>query len=159
MHPIAPIQDPRKVAPIIWGALLAGQVAFLLVALFAQPGMRPADPGFARTLLLLLASFAAVLVLLSRLLPPRLPRQAGVSPDQHALSRNIVACAFCEGAGLFSIVIFLVTGSPAALAILVLPLAGLVSCWPSDARWEALGGTPRDGAQRGAPGRGGGAPR
>lgn len=154
MPTTAPNQDPRRAAPVIWGALLAGQVLFLAVAFFARPGMNPVDPGFARLMLLLLASFATVVVLLSRLLPPRLPRHAGVSPDQHALSRNVVACAFCEGAGLFAIVVYLVTGSPVALAILVLPLAGLVACWPGDARWEALGGTPRDGLQR----RGGTAP-
>jgi hypothetical protein len=54
-----------------------------------------------------------------------------------------VASALCEGTGLFAIVVFMVTGSPVALVLLLLPLGGLVACYPSDDRWEALGGSPR----------------
>ena len=144
--------DSRKVAPIIWAALLFAQVAFLVVASFVRPGMRPVDPGLTRLLLVVQASLAVIAVALSRLLPARIRRLPGVLDDPLALSRNIKACALCEGAGLFSIVVFLLTGSPVALAVLLLPLGGLVACYPSEARWAALGGRPRDGVRSTLPG-------
>lgn len=110
--------------------------------------MGPGDPALTRVLLLVLAPLAVVNVALSRLLAPRVQGAPGASPDERALARNIVACALCEGAGLFAIVVFMLSGSPVALAILLLALAGLLACWPGDARWEALGGSPRDGLRR-----------
>jgi hypothetical protein len=55
--------------------------------------------------------------------------------------KSLMACALCDGGAVFAVVVWMVTGSTIALALLLLPLAGLLACWPGDARWGSLGGT------------------
>lgn len=141
--PAQPTQDPRKIARIIWGALLAGQLIFLAVAVFLRPSMGQPDPELTRVLLALVAVLAVTSVALSRFIPGRIPARPGLSPDQVVLNRGIVAWALCEGPGLFAVVTFLLSGSPYALGLLLIPLAGFLISYPSDARWEALGGARR----------------
>ena len=129
---------PRRIALIIWGAILAGVAILVLVAALVGPSLhRDGDPaGLAEVLVPLAAVLAAGTLVASRLVP-RLVQATG---DQGALAKHVTACALCDGGALFAAVVWMVTGAPLALALLLLPLAGLLACWPGDARWAALGG-------------------
>jgi len=128
----------RTTAYVVWGSLLLGVLAFTVVAAFVGPGMRsrgaPAPDALAHVAL----AVAVGGVLASRLVPPRLRRPAGRDPDAFAMSRNIVAAALCEGPALFGLVAWMVTGGATALVAIAIALAGLVSCFPGDARWRWL---------------------
>jgi hypothetical protein len=141
---------PRRAAVIVWSAMLVGLVVFLVVAAAVGPTMRDrgVDAGLAEVLLPLLAFVAAGSLVASRLVP-RFLKVAGPMAGQAALPRQIMACALCDGGAVFAVVVWMVTGSPLALALLLLPLGGLVACWPGDARWAALGGGATAGAPRG----------
>jgi hypothetical protein len=140
--PAAP-QDPRKIATIVWWALLAGLLAFLVVASLARSRMGSADPGLTRLLTLLASGLTVVEVALSRLIPRFKPRPPTHTTDQHALQLSIMASALCVGSGLFCVVVLLITGTPWIFGALTVALVGLVACYPGEARWESLGGTSR----------------
>jgi len=131
---------PRRAAFIIWGAMLAGLLVLLVVAAVIGPSVREegVDAQLAGVLLPLLALVAAGTLVASRLVP-RLVKAVG---EQAALPKQIMACALCDAGAAFAVVVWMLTGTPLALALLLLPLGGLVACWPGDARWEALGGGP-----------------
>jgi hypothetical protein len=135
-------QDLRKTATIIWGALLAGLITFMAVASIARPTLAVTDPGMLMVLTLVANALAVVQVAASRLVPRFMKRREGVTPDQHALTRTIVAAALCDGAGLFCVVVWMVTGTQWIYAALGLALLGLAACYPGEGRWEALGGSP-----------------
>jgi hypothetical protein len=143
MPTAAPAQDPRKIATIVWWALLGGLLAFLVAASLARPSMGSADPGLTRILTLLATGLAVVEVALSRLVPRFMPTREAVTPDQRALALTIVAAALCEGSGLFCVVVWLLTGTPWIFGALAMALVGLVACHPGEARWESLGGSRR----------------
>jgi len=132
-------QDPQRVARIVWFALLGGLVAFFVVATMVGPGFRGgghADPELGRFLTAVMAVYTLVVVGLSRLVPRLL--KLAVAPGQAALTRTIVGSALCEGAGLFGVVVWLLSGSPVVLAPLLLALGGLLAWFPGDGRWAAL---------------------
>jgi hypothetical protein len=135
------VQDPRKTATISWGALLFSLLAFLAIATFVRPSMRPADPKLTSLLTLIASLLAVVEVAVSRLVPRFIRRLDGTTPDQHALRQNIVAAALCEGAGLFCVVVWMISATPWILVPLAVALVGLAACFPSDGRWESLGGS------------------
>ncbi len=128
----------RATAYVVWGSLLLGVVAFAGVAAFVGPGLRRGGGPAPDTLAHVALAVAVGGVLASRLVPLRLRRPSGLDPDAFATSRNIVAAALCEGPALLGLVAWMLTGSAAAVAAVALPLAGLVSCFPGDARWRWL---------------------
>jgi hypothetical protein len=131
---------PRRVALILWATMVAGLVVLLGVAAALGPAMQAqTDPELAETLVAVLGLVAAGTLIASRVVPRWVKAPAGQA-DQAALARQLIACALCDGGALFAVVVWMLTGSPLALALLLLPLAGLLSCWPGEARWAALGG-------------------
>lgn len=139
----------RRNAYVIWGALLAGSIVFALVASQVGPLVAPGEKPVAILAQLSLA-FAFAAVLGSRVLPRLLRPSPGLSPEQVALTRNVVAGAMCEGAALFGIVASRVTGSAWAMIAFAMGFAGLVSCFPGEARWRSLlPGAPPDGRPAG----------
>ena len=128
------------------GYALFFNLIFLVVATFVVASTRTADPRLTNVLAAAVSALAVVEVVLSRFVPRALRKHEGDSADQHALRRNITAAALCEGPGLFAVVAWMITGSPLVLPALVISVVGLVACFPSDARWEALGGSAWPGA-------------
>ncbi len=139
--------DVRRNAYVIWGALLAGPLVFAVIASQVGPGLRDPEGPPLEILAHLSLAFAAASVLASRVLPRLLRLPPGLPPEQVALTRNVIALALCEGSALFGLVAWMVTGSEWALVAAAMGIAGIVSCFPGDARWRSL--LPQE------PGRGG----
>jgi hypothetical protein len=131
---------PRRTAVVVWAAMVAGLVLLLGVAAALGPAMQAqADPELGETLVAVLGLVSAGSLIASRVVPRWVKVPAALA-DQAALPKQLIACAFCDAGALFAVVVWMLTGSPLALALLLLPLAGLLSCWPGEARWAALGG-------------------
>lgn len=130
--------DVRRTAYVIWGALLLGPLAFAVIASQVGPGLRAPGEQPLEILAQLSLAFAVASVLGSRVLPRLLRLQPGLPPEQVALTRNIIALALCEGAALFGLVAWMITGSEWGVVAAAMGIAGLVSCFPGDARWRSL---------------------
>jgi hypothetical protein len=149
-------QNPRRVGTLIWGALVAGLLAFLGVSLYLYLyGRMPANGALVGVMLPVVAGLTIVDVALSWLwavrMKPKLPPGASPhAPEALALTRLIVACALCEGAALFAIVGFLVTQDPVLLAPFALALVALLAHFPGDRHWARLAGAPAGPPARGA---------
>jgi len=135
----------RRTAVAVWAATFASPLVLAAVALGA--GLRPEAPQLRAVFLFLAAAVAGLGILMARALPPRIGARPG-APAATAFIRSLAAWAILEGAALFPVVAFLVTGDGWLLLVAGVALAVLVSLFPGEARWRALGG-PADGA--GAP--------
>ncbi|WP_242343105.1 hypothetical protein [Anaeromyxobacter terrae] len=138
----------RRIATLLWAALLVLPLAFLGVAVTRARG---ANPGGHDALLLWLAVAASAFnVALSRVLPPRLEALRRGGRDAVTLTRFLVAWALCEAAALCPLVAYLVTRDPRLVVVLVLDLAALAFLYPSDRRWDRLAPTGAGGVALGA---------
>ncbi|HSM91497.1 MAG TPA: hypothetical protein VLT47_01350 [Anaeromyxobacteraceae bacterium] len=136
MPPLRP--DPpsvRYLAYLLWGALFAGVVVLAGVAAYYGPGWRAErDLSYPGAFPISAGLLNMVLLAAVRLIPRAL------KPETPTLTKNIVATAVGEAGALYAGVAWLLTGSPHAVAGLVLGLAGMAVCYPNDSRWRALGG-------------------
>jgi hypothetical protein len=145
----AAVVPSRRVAVIIWSALVGGLLLFAAVATYVGPQFwRQANPVAP-----LLAAFAVGLacleLVLSLVLPKRLTaRVVQAAPGTRALQQTIIASALNEGAGLFGVVTWLLGGLPLSLVAITIALVGLLLAFPSARRWEAMGGAPPASAAR-----------
>lgn len=135
---------------IIVGGLLAGVVAFGLVAAFlvrTQP--RPPAPALDPLRYALAAVVLTALLaerLLRRVHAARLRRTWRAAPPPDPLAAAILpftqltltAAALAEGATLFALVVYYLTADPIVLAIAAGTLVLLLSRWPSEARLRRL---------------------
>jgi hypothetical protein len=136
-------QSPRRVATIIWGALLAGVLMFLGVALFVR---MPGTPGLVEVLLPVAGGLSVVSTAISWLWAVRMKNPAravgsGAAPpgsEAFALTRLIVACALCEGPALFGTVGLLLTGDAVMLLPFALSFVALLAHFPGDRHWAQL---------------------
>ena len=128
----------RRTAYVTWGALLVGPLVFAVIASQVGPTLRAPGEEPLAILAQLSLAFAFASVLGSRVLPRLLPLPPGLPPEQVALTRNIVALALCETSALFGLVAWMVTGSEWAVVAAAMGIAGVVSCFPGDARWRSL---------------------
>ena len=111
----------------------------------ASPGLVAAVyEGQALTLAAVGATVGAGLgIVLSRVLPRRVgPRGGGVSRATTAFSRLLVAWAILEGAAMFPLVAYLVTGDPFLFLLVAVVIAANASLFPSEARWASLAAQP-----------------
>jgi len=131
----------RQVAVVIWGAILASPVAFAVVALVARTP--PEMPQLRGLFLWMAAAVAGLGILVSRALPQRI--RAGASAPGTALTRLVVGWGILEGAALFPLVAYLVTGDPWLFLFVAVVLAALVAAFPGEARWTGAGGSPPAG--------------
>ncbi|WP_242337111.1 MULTISPECIES: hypothetical protein [unclassified Anaeromyxobacter] len=137
----------RRIATLLWAALLVLPVAFLGVAVTRARG---ASPGGHAALLLWLAVVASAFnVALSRVVPPRLEAARRGGRDAVTLTRFLVAWALCEAAALCPLVAYLVTRDPRLVVVLLLDLAALAFLYPSDRRWDRLAPAGPGGAALG----------
>jgi hypothetical protein len=141
----------RMTATIIWAALCAGVLLFFAVSLFVR---LPGDPRLVGVMLPVSAALTLVTTAVSwlwavRMRPALPPGTTPHTPEQLALTRLIVATALCEGAALFAIVGFLVTGADARMVgPLAVSLASILAHYPGDRHWARLTGGPAAGAPR-----------
>ena len=153
-------QTPRRVATIIWAALVAGVTSFLGIAAYLVFGVRSGptvpDPAIAPVLLGASAAVSLVTVALSWLWAVRMrmpaargdaPRRARPAPyppgpEAEAVTRLIVASALCEGGALLAIVALMATAEPVALAPFAVSYLALLAHFPGDRHWARLVGTP-----------------
>lgn len=152
---------PRRVATIIWAALLTGPTLFLGLALFLVLGLRGGaglgtlDPQVFSALIGGSLVLSVVTVALSWLWAVRMqipqPADDGVSrrrttpayppgPDANALARLTVSCALCEGGALCACLVFLLTGQALALGPYALSWIALAAHFPGDRHWKQLSG-------------------
>jgi hypothetical protein len=135
----------RRTAVAVWAATFATPLLLAAVALGA--GLRPEAPQLRAVFLFLASAVAGLGILMARALPPRIGARPG-APAATAFVRSLAAWAILEGAALFPVVAFLVTGDAWLLLVAGAVLAVHASLFPGENRWRALGG-PADGA--GAP--------
>lgn len=135
----------RRVALVIWGALLATPLLFAGVTVVAAPPRDMRSPELAGMFFWMAAAVVGLGMALSRVLPPRIRPRAQGSRDSVALTRLIVAWAILEGASMFALVAQMVTGDP----LLYLPFAAgflaQAALYPSEARWNGLAVQPLTG--------------
>jgi hypothetical protein len=125
----------RRVAVLVWGAMLVVPFFFMALADVARWG----DDGAGATSLLfwLTVVVSALHIVLSRALPARLgPFRAG--REATAFARLLVAWTLCEAAALFPLVAWIVTGDPRLIGVFGVDLLALVLLFPSVHRWESL---------------------
>ena len=120
----------------MWVTLLVVPLAFLAVAsrvagAFVAP--RLVQPVFWGAL-----GASALIVVLSRALPPRLGPEQAVDRDLVAFTRVLVGMALCEAAAMAPVVAYMISSDRRLHAVLALDLLALVLLFPSDARWSRL---------------------
>ena len=129
-----------------WWALVAGIVVFApVMASLASRGLH-LEPAFADLARWLTLAVSAVDLLLSRTLALR--PSPGAAPEALALARTLGAAALNEGAALFSVLVWTLSGSAIALVALLVSLLGLALAFPSQARWRRLRSAPTTGRSR-----------
>ena len=134
----------RRIATLLWAALLVVPLAFLGVAMTLE---RHTPSTEHRALLLWVAVVASAFnVALSRVLPPRLEAARGGGREAVTLTRFLVGWALCEAAALFPLVAYLVTHDPRLVVVLALDVIALVFLYPSDRRWNRLAAAGSGGA-------------
>jgi hypothetical protein len=129
---------------IIFYALFAGQSAFLLVAAYLIKTSGPTNPDLSSTFQIILPVFTIASVVGAMLLPKIiLGTIAEVSDEQKIIKHRaslLVRWALLEGANIFSITVYLLTGSIIALVISALLLVLFILNKPSsDKTKEELG--------------------
>jgi len=129
---------PRRVALFLWTAMVGFLLAFLAMELGL--GLPPAPADAPRGLLFAVAAATSALgIVLSRLLPPRIPaRQAGGRPAALALLRMVIGWALCEGPALFALAVHLLTHDARLLGLFAVDLLALLSLYPGERAWARL---------------------
>jgi len=151
--PVAP--HPRRVAVMVWAAMVGFLLAFLAMELALD--LPTGSVAAQRRLFFGLAIVTSALcIVLSRLLPPRIPaQQAGGKPAALALVRMVIGWSLCVGAALFAMVAHLLTQDPRLLGVFGVDLLALLTLFPGEDAWTHLSvdAGPRGPDERGGPGR------
>jgi hypothetical protein len=123
---------------IIWGAMLMGLIAFLVVVLTIGQNRRPMDPQFSQILFYIAVAMVVTLVPLGLLIRSIIysrgrDESGGVSPEAYA-NGNIVFWATCEAAAFFALVGGLLNGGRGPhLFVGVIAMAILLVGFPTGA--------------------------
>jgi len=133
--------DPRRVAVVLWAALLVLLGLFLAVVL-ALP--RPAQVSASRDASFWLAVGTSLLgVVLSRTLPPRIGvRQAGGRRGTLAMIRALVGWCLCEGVAIFPLVAYLLEPDARLLGVFTVDALALFLLFPGRDHWAELAEMP-----------------
>jgi hypothetical protein len=126
----------RRIATLVWGAIVSTPVLFAGVTLAAAPPGGTSSPELAGMFRFMAAAVAGLGLVLSRVLPPRIRARSQGARDTVTFTRLLVAWAILEGAAMFPLVAQMVTGDALLLAIGAVPLAALVALFPTEARWR-----------------------
>jgi hypothetical protein len=129
----------RRVALIIWSALLLGVIAFTAAATYVGPrGFWGRNDELARILPPIAIGLAVVCLVISRVIPPRMRQAPAGTPDALGVARTTVASGLNEGGALWAVTGWMLTGSTLTLLALVISIAGMLLAFPSSARWSRL---------------------
>jgi hypothetical protein len=138
----------RRIAVLVWGAIVSTPVLFAGVTLVAAPPGGLRSPELTGMFRFMAAAVVGLGLVLARLLPPRIRARSPGSRDTVTFTRLIVAWAILEGAAMFPLVAQIVTGDPLLLAIGAVPLAALVALFPTEARWRGNAVQPMESGPR-----------
>jgi hypothetical protein len=138
------IEKYNQLNTIIFYAMLAGQAVFLLVAWYLVDTSGPKSPDLSSAFQIILPAFTIAAVVGSMFLPKFLLGSITELSDDQKITKHrsslLVRWALLEGANLFSIVVYLLTGSILALTISALLLILFIMNKPSaDRTKEELG--------------------
>jgi hypothetical protein len=138
----------RDVAWAIWVSMVAMPILFLGVVLALKEPSHEVHAAPAGVLGLLALATSGLGILLSRVLPKRIPmRQVGGKPHLTALTRLVVSWSLCEAVAIFPLVAYLVTHDVRLVAIFAVDVLVLLLTYPSRARFDDY--MPREpGSQR-----------
>jgi hypothetical protein len=132
-----PDLEPRRVAVVLWAALAAFPVLFLAMVLAVEGGDDPRAPR--HLLFALAAAGSAFGIVLSRLLPPRIPaRQTGNRPGANALIRLLVGWSMCEAAAILPLVVHAFAHDQRLLLVFAAALAAQLTLFPTANAWAHL---------------------
>lgn len=132
--------DPRKqlqTLRIIWGALIAGQVIFFLVATLVRQQSAGAAPDAPLDVLMMVATAMSLAAIPTAFILRRATfGPAPVAPQKYATG-TIIALALLEGPSLFGLVIYLLGGPTYILAIPAVMIAAQAVSFPTGAPMAA----------------------
>ena len=132
----------RKVAVMVWGAMLAAPVLFASMTLVAVAPHELRSPELSGLFFWMAGAMVGLGVALSRLLPLRILPRDQRPRDTLAFTRLMVAWAILEGAAMFPLVAELVTGDPFLYLLCAVAVAAQLSLFPSEERWAAYAVQP-----------------
>ena len=128
----------RDVAWAIWASMVAMPILFLGVVLALKEPSHEVHTAPSNVLALLAIATSALGILLSRVLPKRIPaRQGGGRAHLTALMRCVISWSLCEAVAIFPLVAWLVSHDRRLLAVFALDLAVLLLSFPTRVRWHA----------------------
>ena len=144
----APQIEPRRVAVLVWAALVL-LLALFLVLVLALPAPRvtaaPRDVFFG-----LAIATSALGVALSRVLPRRIAggeSAAAGSRPALAFTRFVLGWALCDGVAIFPLVAYLLEQDGRLLGVFAVDVIALVTYFPSEDRWAELAAQGGDAGQ------------
>jgi len=138
------VSAPRHRGAVgVWAGMLLTPLLFAGVALARPPRPEIRSPELAGMFLWMAAAVAGLGIAMSRILPRHIgPRGDGASRDARAFARFLVAWAILEGAALFPLVAYLITGDPLLFLVALAAVAAHVSLFPTEERWRSLAAQP-----------------
>jgi len=143
----APQIEPRRVAVLVWAALVL-LLALFLVLVLALPAPRvtaaPRDVFF-----WLAIATSALGVALSRVLPRRIAAGESAAGSRPALAftRFVLGWALCDGVAIFPLVAYLLEQDGRLLGVFAVDVIALVTYFPSEDRWAELAAQGGDAGQ------------
>jgi len=133
----------RRVAVAVWVGILLTTLLFAGVTLGKPARTELRSPELAGLFLWVAGVVGCLGIVMSRVLPRRIgPRAETASRGATALARLLVAWAILEGAALFPLVAFLITGEALLFLVAAAVLAAHVSLFPTEGRWATLAAQP-----------------
>jgi len=116
----------NKLNTIIFYAMFGGQALFLIIASYLLKTSGPQSPDLSSTFQIILPAFTIGAVMGAIFLPKMILGSISDLSDEQKLAKYrvslLIKWALLEGANLFSIVVYLMTGSMLALGISILIL-------------------------------------
>jgi len=133
----------RRVAAFVWAGMLATPLFFAILAVGRPPRPEIQMPEFGRVFVWIALAVAALAIVTSRALPRFVgPRGEAAPRGALAFARLLIAWAVLEGAALFPLVCYLITGDGLLFLATAAALFAHVSLFPTEGRWANLAAQP-----------------
>ena len=137
------MNDPRRAASLVFGAMFAAQILFLLVARFVQSSVLPPESFSQTTLLVIGIGACPLLAAASWLIGARLVAAAQTRPDaiersQTLLRASIIRIAILEFGAIIQVAFYLLTGEIAFVGLFFLTLFMFWIQRPKAEEWDRI---------------------